>query len=113
VLIPANSFLSIPIAYNGRDPAVNENPNVFDPARPKATHVSFGQGVHMCLGQFLARAILEEAVPIMVRRLRHPRLNGDCTFRSPLGIWGVRTLSIAFDRQSAAASGLEDVGRVH
>lgn len=102
VLVPANTFLSIPITYNGRDPAVNDKPNVFDPDRPKVAHVSFGQGVHMCLGQFLARALLEEAVPIMARRLRHPRLNGDCTFRSPLGIWGVRSLPIAFERQSAA-----------
>jgi cytochrome P450 len=101
VLIPANSFLSIPITYNGRDSAVNENPNRFDPDRRKVTHVSFGQGMHMCLGQFLARALLEEAVPIMARRLRHPRLNGECTFRSPLGIWGVRSLPIKFDKENA------------
>jgi cytochrome P450 len=103
VLIPANSFLSIPLTYNGRDSAVTANPNVFNPDRPKVTHVSFGQGIHMCLGQFLARALLEEAVPIMARRLRHPRLNGECTFRSPLGIWGVRSLPIKFEKSAAPA----------
>jgi cytochrome P450 len=112
VLIPANSFLSIPITYNGRDSAVNVNPNVFDPDRPKVTHVSFGQGIHMCLGQFLARAILEEAVPIMARRLRHPRQIGNCTYRSPLGIWGVKSLSVAFDRPTKMNSAAADAGQV-
>jgi cytochrome P450 len=98
VLIPANTFLTFPVTYAGRDPAENDNPNVFDPDRPKMAHIAFGQGIHMCLGQFLARAILEEAVPIMARRLRHPRLNGECTYRSPLGIWGVRSLPIKFDK---------------
>jgi cytochrome P450 len=102
VLFPANTFLTIPVTYNGRDPAANECPNVFDPDRRKITHVTFGQGIHMCLGQFLARALLEEAVPIMARRLRSPRQNGPCTFRSPLGMWGLRSLPIKFDREMAS-----------
>jgi cytochrome P450 len=98
VLIPANSFISIPITYNGRDPAANADPDSFNPMREKITHVSFGQGIHMCLGQFLARALLEEAIPVMAQRLRHPREAGTPEFRSPFGIWGYRSLPIAFDR---------------
>lgn len=103
VFIPANSFLSIPIAYNGRDPQLHTEPDVFDPNRGSMSHITFGQGIHICLGQFLARALLEEAVPIMARRMRNPRVSGEGAFRTPLGIWGYSALPIAFDPAPRAA----------
>ncbi len=43
------------IAAANRDPAVNEHPDSFDIKREKVTHVSFGYGIHLCLGMSLAR----------------------------------------------------------
>lgn len=103
VLIPANSFLSMPIIYNGRDPEMHAEPGVFNPDRKAMSHITFGQGIHICLGQFLARALLEEAVPIMARRMRNPRTTAEGTFRTPLGIWGYSSLPIAFERGPKAA----------
>jgi len=101
VLIPANTFFSIPITFHGRDPAVYNNPNTFDADRSPSRHFAFGQGMHICLGQFLARALLEEGLPILVRRLKNPRLAGPIKYRSPMGIWGYTSLPIAFEPEQA------------
>jgi cytochrome P450 len=97
VKIPANSFFSIPITFHGRDPLLNARPDEFDPDRSERRHFAFGQGMHICLGQFLARALLEEALPIIVRRLKKPRVAGPLKYRSPMGIWGYTALPITFE----------------
>ena len=43
------------IAAANRDPVANQNPDRFDIKREKVTHVSFGYGIHLCLGMSLAR----------------------------------------------------------
>ncbi|HEY6598827.1 MAG TPA: cytochrome P450, partial [Pseudomonadales bacterium] len=43
------------IAGANRDPAVNADPNKFNVEREKVVHVSFGYGIHLCLGMSLAR----------------------------------------------------------
>jgi len=48
-------LLMLSIAGANRDPAVNTDPDRFDISREKVTHVSFGYGVHLCLGMSLAR----------------------------------------------------------
>ena len=55
-----------------RDPAVFEKAEVFDPAREKNPHASFGGGIHFCLGAPLARMELEIALPALFRA--RPRL---------------------------------------
>ena len=46
-------FLSI--AGSNRDPLANENPDTFDITRPEPKQISFGYGIHLCLGASLAR----------------------------------------------------------
>lgn len=55
--IPAGaSIMLIPGACN-RDPRIFDNPNDFDIDRPNArNHLTFGQGIHTCVGGPLARA---------------------------------------------------------
>jgi cytochrome P450 len=96
VTIPANTFMSLSQNVPGRDPAVNEDPDRFDPNRKRPVHIAFGQGEHSCLGHFIARALLEEAVPILAHAVLEPRLAGDPTFRSPMGTWGLASLPITF-----------------
>jgi len=62
-------------ALANRDPAVYENPDVLDLDRPSAAHLTFGAGVHFCLGAQLARAELETLLSALVRRLPGLRLD--------------------------------------
>ncbi len=57
-----------------RDPALWQAPDAFDPARPARTNVSFGAGVHFCIGAPLARLELSVALPILLARCPDLRL---------------------------------------
>ena len=103
VLIPAGTNLVFALTVSGRDPAFFENADEFNPDLSRENrHVAFGRGAHMCLGQFLARAQIEEGLHLIAKRLKNPRLNGEVTWLSFVGVWGVRTLPIAFDPAPAA-----------
>jgi cytochrome P450 len=89
-------YMATPLA--GRDPAAYADPMAFDPERKAETrHVAFGRGPHICIGQFLARAQLEEGLHAVAQRLRNPRRTGEIAWRPMLGAWGLKTLPIAFE----------------
>jgi len=80
------------------DPAMFADPRSFDPERENAgRHVAFGRGAHICLGQFIARAQLQEGLHLIAQRLRNPRITGEVAWRPFLGAWGLASLPIAFD----------------
>jgi cytochrome P450 len=104
IAIPKDTLLVFPLPIAGRDPEVFKEPLVFDPARPAQAqrHLAFGRGLHICLGQFIARAQTEEGLPLIARRLIHPRRGGKVEWRPFPGIWGVRRLPMVFDPVSEA-----------
>ncbi|MER7402472.1 cytochrome P450 [Streptomyces sp. NPDC000070] len=51
-----------------RDPARYDNPDTFDPDRPRVPNLSFGAGAHYCLGAVLARMEAELAFPALLSR---------------------------------------------
>jgi cytochrome P450 len=98
VRIPKGTMIFLPWGMSGRDPRAFDNPNVFDPQRPKQrSPIGFGLGPHICLGQFIARAQLEEGLHIIARRMKGPKRNGTGGWRAFPGIWGIRGLPIVFD----------------
>jgi cytochrome P450 len=63
-----------------RDPAVFENPNDFDITRDLKTlrrNLTFGQGLHKCLGAPLARLECRVAVEEFIQRIPVFEPNGD------------------------------------
>lgn len=83
---------------SGIDPAMFPDPLAFDPDRENAhRHAGFGRGAHICLGQFIARAQLQEGLHLIAQRLRNPRVAGEIAWRPFLGAWGLASLPIAFD----------------
>lgn len=98
VLIPKGTVSNFALTLAGRDPEAFENADAFQPDCPRANHhIALGLGAHMCLGQYLARAQIEEGVHLMAQRLKNPHLSGDITWRPFVGVWGRRTLPITFD----------------
>ena len=98
VTIPAGTMLIFPLSISGRDGDVFANPHVFDPERAeKIPGQGFGRGMHMCIGQFLATANVEEGLHQIAKRIVNPRLTGPVNWKLFPGVWGITTLPIAFD----------------
>jgi cytochrome P450 len=99
VAIPAGTLLFFPVSVSGRDPTAIPDPETFDPERDSTgkKHIAFGQGVHICLGQFIARAQIEEGLHQIAQRLHNPRRTGTSGWRPFFGVWGLRGLPIEFD----------------
>jgi cytochrome P450 len=74
------------------------SPQAFDIAaeRPKARALTFGAGVHYCLGANLARLELEEGLAFLARHMPRLELDGPPVFESILGIYGLAELPIRF-----------------
>ena len=74
VPIPAGAPMFLGIMAANRDPAVYEDPDRFDVRRHPTTVMTFGYGLHFCLGAHLARAELETALQVVLERLPDLRL---------------------------------------
>jgi hypothetical protein len=80
-----------------RDPAVYEDPDRFDiTRRHPQPQLTFGGGVHYCLGAALARAELQEALPILARRLPDLEAAGGIEWRRQALIRGPVRLPVRF-----------------
>jgi cytochrome P450 len=105
VLLPKDTMLFFPLSVSGRDAVVFPDGDTFDPDReidPNKRHIAFGLGKHMCLGQFIARAQLQEAIHQIAQRIRHPELAGEFEWRPFYGTWGLKGLPIKFEPAEAA-----------
>jgi cytochrome P450 len=97
VLIPKGVTLFIPVSVLGRDPSSFPNPDVFDPDRTDVNHhIAFGRGMHICLGQYIARAQLAEGLHLIAQRMTDPTSEGPLGWRTFTGVWGIRGLPIEF-----------------
>ena len=81
--------------------AANTDPRVFGKAGfdigvERPAQLTFGGGLHHCLGAPLARAELAEALPILAARLRDPALAGEVRWRPAMGIRGPLALPLRF-----------------
>jgi cytochrome P450 len=98
--IPADSLVTAHLGAANRDKARFTDPDVVDVGRSPDPHLTFGHGIHFCLGAHLAR--LE--AHIGVRRLleRFARLTvasrDDVAYRNPAVIVGVRHLPVEVTR---------------
>lgn len=98
VLIPAGAYVMASTAAANRDPARYDEPESLDITRaePRAM-LTFGGGVHYCLGVHLARVELAEALTVLARRMPKLRRTGPAPWKSIFEISGPTTLPVAFE----------------
>ena len=99
VIFPTGTLVMTNLAVANFDEAVWDDPHRFDISRApgRAGHMTFGSGIHFCLGASLARAELQEALPLLARRLPDVQLDGPIEWKPPnIGIWGPRRLRLRF-----------------
>jgi cytochrome P450 len=78
VTLPAGARVFLAFAAANRDEHVFPEPDRFDIQRPNADkHVSFGYGVHYCIGAPLVRLEARIALEILVQRLPNLHLVSD------------------------------------
>ena len=78
-----------------RDPARFENPDLLDFGRADRGHLSFGYGIHACIGATLARLEGRVAIEVLLERFPTIRLaDPDPPFHSSIVLRGLRSLPI-------------------
>jgi cytochrome P450 len=98
-LFPAGTLVLVNTFAANRDTAIYDDPDRFDITRTAAPAVlSFGGGIHYCLGANLARVELAEALKILTRRMREPKRCGPAPWKPMMGLSGPTTLPIEFCR---------------
>jgi cytochrome P450 len=98
-VVPAGDRVVMLLAAGNRDPHRFLEPERFWPERSGNAHLSFGGGVHYCLGAALARMEAEAALTAIATRLDNPRLVADPPpYRPNMLLRGPEELRVAHDR---------------
>jgi len=74
--IPADAKVLLFLAAANRDPRKWDAPERFDIRRRAAGHVAFGAGIHLCVGQMLARLEAEMILTALAARVARIELAG-------------------------------------
>jgi cytochrome P450 len=95
-LLPAGTMVALSTQAANFDPTAYDNVVDFDITADREPHLTFGGGAHYCLGANLARAELQEAFTLLAGVMPTFALDGEPTWRTPLGIFGPETLPLRF-----------------
>lgn len=80
-----------------RDPRRFADPGRFDPFRSDGANVSFGAGIHFCIGAPLARIELQEAMSVLFERLPRLRLAEAPRYADVFHFHGLERLMVRWD----------------
>jgi cytochrome P450 len=96
VLFPRDTIVLVCAHTGNRDPAVYDEPDVFDITKDRgnARPLTFGAGPHYCLGVNLARVEMQEALAHLAPRMPGLELAGEPAYGSIDGIYGLDRLPL-------------------
>ncbi len=77
---PKGTRMCLYYASGNRDEAVFKNPDTFDLTRSPNPHLSFGLGLHYCIGAPLARLELKHALAALLTHLPDLRLGAEVAY---------------------------------
>jgi cytochrome P450 len=99
VLFPSGTLVATSLAAANFDDEAFGDPYTFDITREPSgsPQMTFGSGIHFCLGASLARAELQEALPLLARRMPDLGLTDPIEWKpATVGIWGPSKLPLRF-----------------
>ena len=97
VTFPAGTVILVSAWHANRDGvAVDEFDITAD--RTGLRTLTFGAGIHYCVGRNLARAEMQEGLAALAERMRTVALSGEPGFDTPSGIYGLESLPLRFER---------------
>jgi cytochrome P450 len=97
--IPEGSTVIVSLLAANHDPKRFDNPDTLDIHRKARGHLSFGHGVHQCLGQQLARIEMRAGFAGLLRRFPTLELAipaGEVKLRTNMNIYGVHELPVTW-----------------
>jgi 4-methoxybenzoate monooxygenase (O-demethylating) len=83
------------LAAANRDPRRWENADSYDISRRTSGHVGYGSGIHMCVGQLVARLEGEVMMAALARKVRSIELSGEVKRRFNNTLRGLESLPIS------------------
>ena len=96
-VIKAGESVVLSLQAANRDPERFARPDSLDLRRNATGHLTFGHGIHQCLGQQLARVEMRVAFPALFARFPTLRLAGEVSLRPDhQNIYGVQRLPVAW-----------------
>lgn len=98
--VGAGQFVMLLLGAANRDPSVFPDPDTFDVTRDATGHISFGYGIHFCLGAPLARIEGQIALRSLFQRFPGLRLASDAppSYRPQITLRGISELPLAWSR---------------
>ncbi len=99
VHFPKGTLIMPSMVMANRDPSVFTDPGRFDITREPTgqPQLTFGSGIHYCLGAALARAELQESLTILAQRMPNLAVDGAIEWKPPTtGIFGPAHLPVTF-----------------
>lgn len=97
-LVRQGSIVRLLIGAANRDPGAFQDAAVFDVARTPNPHVSFGHGLHYCLGAMLAKLEAHVTIGTLLRSVSSMEIaEGGVQWEDMFVMRGLRSLPVVFD----------------
>jgi cytochrome P450 len=95
VVLKPGDQIGLLLGMANRDPAAFARPDIFDPSRTDQKTVSFGAGIHFCVGAPLARLELQVSLKVLFERLPGLRLSDEPRYADTFHFHGLDQLMVA------------------
>ena len=96
VTIPEGEKVLMFLGSANRDPRRWEQPDAYDVTRKVSGHVGFGSGIHMCVGQLVARLEGEAVLTALARKVGAITMSGEPKRRHNNTLRGLESLPVTF-----------------
>ena len=94
IVVKEGDSIGLLLGMANRDPSAFAEPDSFLPGRPDQKNVSFGAGIHFCIGAPLARLELQTSLKVLFERYPGLRAVEEPTYRNSFHFHGLERLMV-------------------